>query len=192
MTRIFVLSLVGFLGFLAADVRPVRAHGLLRWMVFTLAALALGAALVRALVPGFPPLASPSAWAGAFLAAAGAALSVYTTLVEIPLLQRLLRLPAGVMRRGTYAVCRHPGFWGLVLFVGGLSLLAPMPRVWFLALVWMALDFAVVAVQDVWVFPRVFPGYHQYRREVPFLIPTRKSLQQGCRTYTRDLWQAVP
>ena len=34
-----------------------------------------------------------------------------------------------------------------------------------------------VLFQDRWTFPRTFPDYPAYRRRVPFLLPTARSLR---------------
>ena len=87
--------------------------------------------------------------------------------------------------RGTYALVRHPGVhW--FFFVH--SLLALAMASWSLAIAvpcWTGANLALSLVQDRVLFPRIFgPAYTGYRREAPFLIPTRRSLRACCSTLT--------
>lgn len=80
---------------------------------------------------------------------------------------------------GTYALARHPGvlwyfFFHLLLAAaaGSVLLLLATP-------LWAGLNAAVAAVQDRLIFPRLFgSSYDQYRRAVPFFIPSRASLRR--------------
>jgi protein-S-isoprenylcysteine O-methyltransferase Ste14 len=89
--------------------------------------------------------------------------------------------PRTLVTAGTYALVRHPGvlwyfFFHLLLGVasGSALLLLATP-------LWAGLNAAVAAVQDLIVFPKVFGApYGEYRREVPFLVPSRASFRR-CR-----------
>ena len=79
--------------------------------------------------------------------------------------------PAVTVDSGTYGLCRHPGFWWLSFLVIFLNLLRGV-RLYSIAMILMiALDLVLVFVQDRYIFPRVLPGYEEYRKRVPFLIP---------------------
>jgi protein-S-isoprenylcysteine O-methyltransferase Ste14 len=85
---------------------------------------------------------------------------------------------------GTYALVRHPGvIWFfffhsfLSLAIDSLTLLAALPF-------WTLANLAVAAVEDRVFFPRVFgTAYDEYRKVVPFLIPTRASLRTCIATF---------
>ena len=187
MTKALLLSLIGFAGFLVVDVGAIRTRAGVRGGVNLLAALSLGAAFWAVVRMASPlPVSFPVRLTGAILALTGALFTIYVVFVEIPLLQRLLNLSSSALVRcGTYATCRHPAFWGILLFLAGTSLLIPASTVWFLAATWATLELALVTVQDVWIFPSVFPDYNVYRRETPFLVPTRESLKAGWQTYSK-------
>jgi protein-S-isoprenylcysteine O-methyltransferase Ste14 len=139
------------------------------------AAPAHGAALLG------PVLFAPTAAA----LAAGAALSA----ASLYLLYRslLADLPAGtygggggektLVRTGTYALCRHPGFLWYCGLLAGLFLLSRSQWLLFAGPAWACANLALVAVEDKFIFPRLLPGYTAYRRETPFLIPTARSLR---------------
>lgn len=185
MGWIVVLSVAGFGGFLVVDLGPVQRNRLARLGILTVAVAALVVALLLALT-GRARARVPALWRGmgGGLALLGAAFTVYTVFIEIPLIwRRTGRAQGTLVREGTYAVCRHPGFWGILMFVCGLSLLVPAPRVWGLAALWVGLELIVVAVQDVWIFPARFPDYETYRQQTPFLIPRLPGLRAAWAWY---------
>lgn len=95
------------------------------------------------------------------------ALLVYSVFLEIP-----LRCRSGVLyRRGTYALCRHPGLLWFVLTHAALNAVYRSPRFLLISLAMVAGDLALVLAQDTWLFRRRFAGYDAYRRSVPFLLP---------------------
>ncbi len=183
------LSVVGFLGFLAVDVSVFRRRPLVRNCTLALASVALTTALYSALAQGARArLPAILRWAGGILTVAGGALTLYVIFLEIPLWQRRAgHAHSPLVRKGTYAACRHPGFWGTLIFLVGISLLVPGPSVWLLALTWLLLELALVALQDVWVFPERFPEYPAYRERTPFLLPTRESVRTAWRSYRSSL-----
>ncbi len=88
---------------------------------------------------------------------------------------------------GTYALVRHPGvLWFLFLLLGAsaasdsLLLLVATP-------VWTGIDLAYAAVQDRFIFPRIFGDvYRDYRRVTPFIIPSPRSLRECYETWNTD------
>lgn len=123
------------------------------------------------------------------LAGFACAMVAVSLFVSLPVKETYLAAgPAPLQDQGMYALCRHPAaFWlpflllgaaaglgsrGLMAAGGAASLLNGL-YVWF---------------QDSIVFPRTIPGYRDYRRRVPFLIPTRSSVRSalGKRTAGQD------
>ncbi len=74
---------------------------------------------------------------------------------------------------GVYSLCRHPG----VLWLAGLYLsLMPVvsgvrPRSIFLLII--VGDIVYVIYQDVYIFPKTFTNYNEYKKTTPFLLPGR-------------------
>jgi protein-S-isoprenylcysteine O-methyltransferase Ste14 len=92
--------------------------------------------------------------------------------------------PSSLCRTGLYAMCRHPGalwFAGFYLF---LSLMFPSRGLVLFSVLSCACNFLYVAFQDDWSFPRTFSDYRGYKKEVPFLLPTRSSFRKGLDTIT--------
>ncbi len=129
-------------------------------------------------------LAAP-AWV---LAVLFCGLLLYSLFIEIPFAEAYIRRgsPRHVVRRGTYALCRHPGvLWltgmllSLFIATGALRLLAAIP-------VWIGLDVVYVVLQEKVFFRRQFGAeYAAYRDAVPMIIPTRRSVHACSSTIFR-------
>jgi protein-S-isoprenylcysteine O-methyltransferase Ste14 len=114
-------------------------------------------------------------------------LLIFSTIIEIPL--RLKSQPSSpddnrpLVDTGTYALTRHPG----VLWFGGAAvctiLIHPSGLTLCAGITWTILDVLLVWVEDVYFFPKTFPGYIQYQETTPFLIPTRSSLNRCLSTF---------
>ncbi len=87
-----------------------------------------------------------------------------------------------VCDRGAYALCRHPAaipFVLLYLFLG----FALLPgKFWIAAAVFSLLELLYIWYQDRITFPKTFCDYPEYRKKVPFLIPTRASVRNAIKT----------
>ena len=152
---------------------------------FPAGVLLLAAAAARQCVRGAErPLALRLSFG--FLGAAFLGLLVYTLFFALPAKDAYARQETGrqACTVGVYALCRHPGvLWlagvFLCLWAGfGLPLLA--------VLLTTALNLGLVAFEDGWVFPAQLAGYEDYRRETPFLLPTRASIRRCRETLGRD------
>jgi protein-S-isoprenylcysteine O-methyltransferase Ste14 len=108
------------------------------------------------------------------LAVLFALLLIYSVLVEIPLYSRKSESSKRkAIKSGTYSFVRHPGFlWFLLLH---LLLISIYRNRWFTlnSLFMVLLDFILVFLEDRFFFPKIFPNYREYMKNVPFLIPNR-------------------
>ena len=89
-----------------------------------------------------------------------------------------------LVKTGTYALVRHPGVLWFTLFLLALLLISRSQILLLAAPIWIGMDILYILIQDRFYFPRMFPGYGQYRKETPLLIPTRKSLRRFLSTMT--------
>ncbi|MCX8013866.1 MAG: hypothetical protein N3A02_06210, partial [Rectinema sp.] len=104
----------------------------------------------------------------------GSIMLIWTVFLEIPLGLKRRGIPSGkVYRYGCYAVCRHPGFWWLLLLTLGLSVLNASANAWNVFFLTNICNLLLISLQDRYTFPVQFADYHDYAREVPFLIPKR-------------------
>lgn len=95
-------------------------------------------------------------------------LLIYSVLVEIPLKGHA---DGTLYTKGTYAFCRHPGFWWYTIFT-----LCVIVYFWYAPIVlvgfgFIACNFLLIVFEDVILFPRLFPQYGEYKKTTPFLIP---------------------
>lgn len=111
---------------------------------------------------------------GFVLFAVGGLMLIWTVFLEIPLGLKKHGIPAGkTYRHGSYAYCRHPGFWWLACFTFGLALQTPGPLMWIIFFLANACNLLLISIQDRYTFPVQFADYREYAREVPFLIPAK-------------------
>lgn len=107
---------------------------------------------------------------------------------EIPLRKTYLVKGVGdkLIKTGTYALVRHPGvIWYTLLLLA--LLLISRSRLLLIALpIWVFMDVLYVVIQEKFYFPHMFPGYEEYKKETPMLIPTRKSLASFWRTLGKE------
>jgi len=88
-----------------------------------------------------------------------------------------------LVKTGTYALVRHPGVLWLALFLASLILVSRSRLLLVAAPVWLFMDVLYVWVQECSYFTKMFPGYEQYQRETPMLIPNGESIAQCIRTF---------
>ena len=74
---------------------------------------------------------------------------------------------------GAYAVCRHPGFWFLLIaYASACIAFFSAKALWFTILTNL-LNLLYIYIEDVYVFPKTIDRYNDYKKRVPFLIPRR-------------------
>lgn len=77
---------------------------------------------------------------------------------------------------GVYSLCRHPGvlwFAGAYLCFVGMS--GDLSRgIYFILMIFW--NYLYIIVQDFWIFPVTFTNYEDYKKNTPFLLPNRRSI----------------
>ncbi len=72
---------------------------------------------------------------------------------------------------GTYGLVRHPGFiWFLLLILILISLYRNLEFA-LIALTITFMNFGLVLIEDLILFPKLFVNYDDYKLKVPFIIP---------------------
>ena len=185
-----LLGMLGFLLFFLYDVNSFTWRSRLLHKSFALGVTLLAAATVLDLAAALR-MGAFSGLKDLILLVAGAlclAALVYCLFFALPFAETYQDTdgPPAVCDRGVYALCRHPGvlcmlemylFWEL----GALP--ATMLRN---GLIFSGFNTVYVCFQDRMTFPRTFPDYPDYQKNVPFLIPTGASIRAAWRTRRRS------
>lgn len=102
----------------------------------------------------------------------------WSVFLEIRITKKKLRLgPSDIVRTGTYALCRHPGFWWLAFLALAIGGLKGFTVYFFPIFMMISFDLLLILLQDRYTFPKVFQGYDDYKKSVPFLIPRKRTGQ---------------
>ena len=180
----FLAGCAAFLFFFVSDCNDRWLHSRALTLSFPVGAVLLVTATIAQTVRGAPPVDSLLVriffWV---LAALFAALLGFTLFLALPVRDSYTapgkRRP--VYDAGVYALCRHPG----VLWQAGFCLClwpaAGFPAHAFLG--YTALNLALVSFEDYCIFPKILWGYGEYRKTVPFLIPTPESVRRCLKHY---------
>lgn len=80
---------------------------------------------------------------------------------------------------GAYALCRHPGFWVFTLFYLFLCLFLSNPVLLVGLFLYTGCNFFYICLQDHYIFPLYIRDYKEYKKNVPFLLPTRQSIRMA-------------
>lgn len=185
-----LLGMLGFLLFFLYDVNSFTWRSRLLHKSFALGVTLLAAATVLDLAAALR-MGAFSGLKDLILLVAGAlclAALVYCLFFALPFAETYQDTdgPPAVCDRGVYALCRHPGvlcMLGMYLFWGLGALPATMLRN---GLIFSGLNTVYVCFQDRMTFPRTFPDYPDYQKNVPFLIPTGVSIRAAWRTRRRS------
>ncbi len=128
---------------------------------------------------------------GSCLLLVSSILLIYSLFIEIPFWSTYAGQGAEnkLVTTGTYALVRHPGVIWLALVYLSLVLLFPSATLFLAVTIWLSIDVVYVALQEKFIFAKMFPEYNDYQRRTPFLIPTRQSLLACIRTI-KHRWKA--
>lgn len=103
------------------------------------------------------------------------ALLLWSVFFELALARRKGKIkPGEIYSGGSYSLCRHPGFWWFCLLAASLGILRGFRENFFTIFLMIGLDLLLIFIQDRYTFPKVFHGYDEYKKNVPFLFPGMK------------------
>ncbi|MDV2989800.1 MAG: methyltransferase [Dehalogenimonas sp.] len=166
--------LMHFLDF--ASMKKITGLKPLLWLVGTgLVVYAMFNVAVTGNHFGFPVWINIFGW-GVFSAALfGMAYSLY---VALPIGKTYISSGTSgqLVTNGIYELVRHPWLLFFGFAMAGLVLLSGSLLALWAGIVWVLFSTILVYLQDRYVFPRMFPGYHRYQETTPMLIPSKQSL----------------
>ncbi len=123
------------------------------------------------------PLPVWTSWLGWAIFLPTLSLFLYSLFINLPFRKTYLVADSEkLINVSLYALCRHPGFYFSVLSLSSLVLISRSRLLLTATPLWEGLDMLLILLDDFYTFRRMFPGYDQYRKETPMLIPSRKSI----------------
>jgi len=181
--------LLGILAFLIAfsfDLAAIKGIAYLKQVIGLVCVSLFGCSLLAVcLAPVKLRLPEWLAWVGRLFLPVSLFLLVYSLFLEIPFRKTYAATGVGdeLVKTGTYALVRHPGVLWLALFLLALVLVSRSRLLLVAVPVWLFMDVLYVWMQERFYFTKMFPGYKQYKRETPMLIPTADSIAECIRTF---------
>jgi protein-S-isoprenylcysteine O-methyltransferase Ste14 len=95
-------------------------------------------------------------------------LLIYSVLLEIPLKKEQ---DCMLYKKGTYSLCRHPGFLWHTAFCVLTSLYFWYTAITLMMIGFILCNFILIVIEDVFLFPKMFDEYEEYKKTTPFLAP---------------------
>lgn len=182
-------GVAGFVIAIAMDFLSARRWWILArlgfWSAIVLFIFAIYKAAFKAARFDMPEILTFTGWV---LLPLSFGLLVYSLFIELPLFSTYIRKsqqPA-LITTGTYALTRHPGLLWFGLMLLAILLVSRSRELLLAAPIWFGLDVLWVALQDRFIFTRVFNQYRSYQRETPMLFPSYKSLKRCLATLGKE------
>ncbi len=82
-----------------------------------------------------------------------------------------------LVKTGLYTLARHPGVAWETLIVLSLVFVSKSVLMLIAAPLFAGVNTLMVVIQDKYLFPRIFEGYDDYKKETPMFIPNRRSVK---------------
>ncbi|MDD3822457.1 MAG: hypothetical protein PHN93_01725 [Sphaerochaetaceae bacterium] len=166
LSKLFMLGAAGYVISGLYDVAILRGKTLLQRLAlpgFFITAIPYPFLFIGHVTP-LPPMLS---WMILLCISMLAALLIYSVFIEIPLSGSA---NGALFRGGTYRLSRHPGF----LWYTGINLLVSL-YFWEIPILLLCTgltlcNLLLITVEDLFLFPKIFPDYKEYRKETPFLF----------------------
>lgn len=169
------LAAIGFLLLMLADflrVKGGRGVPVLQAVGYLMVGAALG---LLAAGQGANPSGTLFSILAILTALASGGLLLWSVFFELALAGRKGKIkPGETYSGGSYGLCRHPGFWWFCLLAASIGALRGFCENFFTIFLMIGLDLLLIFIQDRYTFPKVFRGYDEYKKSVPFLFPRMK------------------
>jgi len=167
------IGLSAFLLFALGDLNTLFWKTKMLNSSFFIGCIAVGYATLSIALPSLP---GTPVWRLVLFGGAAAlffALLIYALFFAIPFDETYLSPGSGrkVCRTGMYGMCRHPGvLWFAGMFLC-LYLAVPSGELLAAGLAFNTANLIYILWQDVYLFPKTFADYEDYKLSVPLLIP---------------------
>ncbi|MHB1420441.1 MAG: methyltransferase family protein [Bacillota bacterium] len=166
------MGLTGYLLLLIYDVatlKLVRKRSILAVLGYGIHLYAIILTIIGEQKLSFP---SWLVWAGLPVALSGGVWLVYCLFLFSPIKDTYMdRGKPLLTTEGPYALTRHPGVLGYAVMIAGLTMISRSSLLLVGGIIWIAGNVLYVYIQECLIFRRLFPGYENYCRQVPMLVP---------------------
>ncbi len=170
-----VPGILGFLLLALADIPRIQGNRVIKPVLWIAGGTGILLSMLFLTVYS-APLAVSAPWRilCGLLACAMLILSIVSFFIELPFRQSYIAAAEKrtIVRHGSYGMVRHPGVLWFTFFLPSLAAALDARELLTAAPVFIGLNILLAVLQDTVYFPRIFgPGYEEYKKEVPFLLP---------------------
>jgi protein-S-isoprenylcysteine O-methyltransferase Ste14 len=183
------IGVLGIYAVLLCDLVAIKGLPIVKTLSFvTGSSLVVYSLTMSALWPEKIALPDWASWFGWTLFTISLMLLVYSLVVNLPLRKTYLSRGVGdhLITGGFYALTRHPGVLWFTFLVISLLLASKSRLMLVAAPLLILLDVIAVVLQERLFLGRMFPGYKEYRRQTPMLVPNRKSFKAFVKSLTQS------
>ncbi len=177
----FLMCLFGFI-----SLKKVPRIKIYIWLLSN--GLLVFSAIALCLSPDKLPLPAWTRWLGWGLFSLSLSLLVYALFINLPFARTYVATDAErkLITTGLYALVRHPGLLCLALTLTSLILVSHSRLLLTATPLWLTLDALLVLIDDRYLFRRMFPGYANYQKTTPMLLPNKRSIRAFLSSINRD------
>lgn len=175
-------GVIGFGLFIVYDVNSVVWKKKILHSFFLFGCLFIAASTVLGVLEAVKGYGSTKASAVWLVIAAGfLGVLIYTLFFALPFKDTYQngQEKSNVCSQGMYALCRHPGVLWFFFFYLCLGIGLRSGEFLKIGMVFSLCNLGYVIFQDLYTFPKILEGYDRYKKEVPFLIPDRRSITRA-------------
>jgi len=126
--------------------------------------------LLNCLRTQIPPISTPLKLILIFFAFLFYLLLIYSLFIEINVSPYKHLHTRKVYDKGTYSISRHPGFLWLSLLLITVIFLYRNIDLTGIMLFILVMDLILVTIEDIFIFPKIFEDYNEYKKYTPFLL----------------------
>ncbi len=175
-----LLGVTGFLFIHLFDIFALKKWPLVKPLSWFLGSGLLVYAAVMACL-GTEKLSLPNwvIWLGWPMLVASAVILINSLFINLPFKRTYIERGSSnqLITTGLYLLVRHPWFHGFFLIIISLILLTGSTLITYALFTWAPLVILLIFIQDRFLFHRMFPGYYNYQKNTPMLIPNKKSIK---------------
>ena len=172
------LGILGFCLFFIYDYNQIRWNNIILKKFFLIGSSLIGITTIYYCIMPIKNIF------GIMIALLGLASTIYVLFFALDFKDTYINDKFKVYDKGVYSLCRHPGFWTLLIMYLGL-LIAFQDKEWlWITILYNLSNYIYIVFQDKYIFMIIFDDYYKYKTYVPFLIPTFASIN-SCLNYFR-------